>query len=60
MMNKDQIKGRLDETKGKVKEVAGKILDDKEMEIKGSIEKNIGKAQAGLGDAKEDIKNAIR
>ena len=59
-MNKDQIKGRLEETKGKAKEVAGKILDDKEMEIKGSIEKNLGKAQAGLCDAKEDIKNAIR
>ena len=59
-MNKDQIKGRLEETKGKVKEVAGNILDDKEMEITGSIEKNLGKAQAGLGDDKEDIKNAIR
>lgn len=59
-MNKDQVEGRLEETKGKVKEVAGKILDDKEMEIKGGIEKNLGKAQAGLGDAKEDIKSSIR
>ena len=59
-MNKDQIKGRLEETKGKVKEVAGKILNDKEMEIKRGIEKNLGKAQAGLGDAKEDIKSSIR
>ena len=46
-MNKDQIKGRVEEVKGKVKEVAGKILDDKEMEIKGNVQKNVGKAQAG-------------
>lgn len=31
LMNKDQIKGRVEEAKGKVKEVTGKILDDKGM-----------------------------
>jgi uncharacterized protein YjbJ (UPF0337 family) len=30
------------------------------MEIKGSVEKNLGKAQAALGDAKEDVKSSIR
>ena len=28
-MNKDQVKGRVEEAKGKVKEVTGKVLDDK-------------------------------
>lgn len=59
-MNKDQVTGRVEETKGKIKEVVGKILDDKELEVKGNIQKNIGKAQAGLGDAKEDIKKPVR
>jgi len=54
-MNKDQVKGRIEETKGKAKEVVGKILDNKEMEVKGNIQKNVGKIQAGDGDAKEDI-----
>ena len=56
-MNKDQIKGREKEGADKVKEVAGKIVGNKEMEVKGEIKKNIGKAQASYGDAKNDIKN---
>ena len=56
-MNKDQVKGRFEGTKGKVKEVAGKILNDEAMEAEGNIQMNVGKAQAGLGDVKEDIKD---
>ncbi|TPQ24307.1 CsbD family protein [Methylomonas koyamae] len=55
-MNQDQVKGRVEETKGKVKEVTGKILDDKGMEVEGNIQKNLGKAQKGYGDIKQDIK----
>ncbi len=55
-MNKDQIKGRVEEVKGKVKEVTGNILDDEELELEGNIQKNIGKAKAGFGDLKEDLK----
>lgn len=56
-MDKNQIQGRIKEAQGKVKEVTGKILGDEEMEVKGNIQKNVGKAQAGLGDLKEDIKD---
>lgn len=56
LMNKDQIKGRVEEAKGKVKEAAGVILDDETMEAEGAIQKNIGKVQAGFGDLKEDVK----
>ena len=38
-MNKDQIKGRVEEAKGKVKEVTGKILNDDEMELEVNVEK---------------------
>jgi uncharacterized protein YjbJ (UPF0337 family) len=55
-MNKDQIKGRVDESQGKAKEETGKILDDKGMEVEGNVQKNVGKAQKGFGDAKKDIK----
>ena len=55
-MNKDQVKGKIEESKGKIKEVAGKVLGDDEMEIKGNVQKNVGKAQAGYGDIKQDIK----
>jgi len=56
LMNKDQVKGRVEEAKGKVKEAAGVILDDKGMEIEGNVQKNVGKVQKGLGDLKDDIK----
>jgi uncharacterized protein YjbJ (UPF0337 family) len=59
LMNKDQIKGRVEEAKGKVKEAAGVILDDKGMEIEGNVQKNVGKVQSGFGDLKEDIKKDI-
>lgn len=58
-MNKDQIKGRYEEAKGKVKEVAGNVTGDKELEVEGNIQKNVGKVQAGVGDVKEDIKKKI-
>jgi len=58
LMNKDQVKGRIDEVKGKVKEAAGVLLDDKDLEIEGSVEKNVGKVQSGFGDLKQDINKA--
>ena len=56
VVNKDQVNGRIEESKGAVKEITGKVLDDKGMEIEGNIQKNVGKAQAGYGDIKQDIK----
>jgi uncharacterized protein YjbJ (UPF0337 family) len=52
-MNKDQIKGRVEEAKGNVKEVTGKLLDNDDMEL--SLQKNVGKVKAGFGDLKDDI-----
>ena len=58
-MNKDQVKGRIKEAQGKVKEVAGKMVGNKDLERKGKTENTEGKVQAGYGDLKEDIKDAI-
>ena len=58
-MNKDQVKGRIEEAKGTVKEVTGKVVGNEELEVKGNIQKNLGKVQAGVGDIKEDIKKAL-
>ena len=45
-MNKDQIKGRVKEATGKAKEVTGKVVDDKDLEEEGMVEKTVGKVQA--------------
>jgi uncharacterized protein YjbJ (UPF0337 family) len=58
-MNKDQIEGRKKEITGKIKEVAGNIIGDKTMEAKGKLKKQVGKAQAGYGDVKADVKKAV-
>jgi uncharacterized protein YjbJ (UPF0337 family) len=59
IMNKDQVKGRVEESKGKIKEVVGKLLDDDDMEVNGNMQKNVGKVQASVGDLKQDIKERI-
>ena len=56
-MNKDQIKGQANEVDGKIKEVTGKVLGDKELEVKGSVQGSVGKAQKKFGDIKQDAKD---
>ncbi len=58
-MNKDQVKGRFEEAKGKVKEVAGNLVGNKDLEQEGKVQNAKGKVQAGYGDLKEDVKDAI-
>jgi uncharacterized protein YjbJ (UPF0337 family) len=57
-MNKEQVKGRIEEATGKVKEVAGQVVGNKDLEEKGSIQKNAGKARANIGDLADDIKKS--
>ena len=55
-MNKDQVKGRIEEMKGKVKQVMGRIVGNKTLEQKGKIGKTVGSVQASYGDLKDDVK----
>ena len=59
-INKDQVKGRVEEVKGSVKEATGKIVGDRTLEAKGNIEKNLGKVQAKVGDIKRDLKHSSK
>ena len=59
-MNKDQVKGRVEDAKGKVKEVTGNVIGNKKLETEGKVEKNLGKGQATYGDAKEDVKDSFK
>lgn len=58
-MNRDQIKGRLDQMKGRVKEAAGKAMGHREMRSEGKAEQTTGKVQGQVGDAKETVKRKI-
>ena len=59
-MNKDQVKGRIEQVKGNVKEAAGKVVGNKKLETEGQIEQATGKTQATYGDIKEDVKDAVK
>src|ERR1035438_8722147 len=50
----DPIEGRLGEAEGTVKEATGALIGDETLEAEGAIQKNLGKVQAGDGDAKQD------
>jgi uncharacterized protein YjbJ (UPF0337 family) len=55
-MNKDQIKGRMDEAVGKTEKVVGKIAQDESLKQKGRAQEVAGKARATYGDTKEEWK----
>lgn len=55
-MNKDQIKGRVEEAKGTIKETAGHLSGKPDLEDRGTAEKIGGKVQKTYGDVKEDVK----
>lgn len=65
--NKDEVEGKWDQAKGAVKENVGRIVDDKELEKEGQADRTSGNVQEGFGTAKrkigeavEDIGNAIK
>ncbi|MFL6600058.1 MAG: CsbD family protein [Steroidobacteraceae bacterium] len=59
-INKDQVGGRLKEGAGKVQEVTGRATRNRTQEAKGTLKKNVGAAQAKVGDATEKIKGSVK
>lgn len=59
-INKDQVKGRVNQAEGKIKEVAGKLVGNEDLEAKGKVQKILGEAQAKFGDVKQDVKDAVK
>ena len=59
-MNKDQVKGRVEEAKGSMKEATGKVVGNRDLEAEGKVDKAVGKTQADFGDAKAKVKDAVK
>ena len=59
-INKDQVKGRVEEAKGTIKEATGKLVGDETLGAKGNVQKNLGKVQAKVGDIKQDLKDIAK
>jgi uncharacterized protein YjbJ (UPF0337 family) len=59
VMDKDEIKGKIDKAKGYVKDKAGEITDDPELEAEGEVERAGGSLREGFGKAKRKVGDAI-
>jgi len=57
-MNKDQVKGQVNQTDGKIKEVVGKAVGNEKLEAKGKVQGVIGGVQTTLGDVKQAVKDS--
>lgn len=59
-MNKDQIKGKIDEIKGDIKERIGGASKDRSTQAEGWLENKKGKLQGGAGDVKDELEKQER
>ncbi|MFZ0063469.1 MAG: CsbD family protein [Pyrinomonadaceae bacterium] len=65
--NRDELEGKFDQAKGAVKENVGKALNDRDLEAEGdadraggNIREGFGTAKRKVGEAVEDIGDAIK
>ena len=59
-MDKDRMRGAGKQVKGSMKEAIGKVTGNKRTEAEGAAEKIAGKAESGVGKAKDAIRHAVR
>lgn len=59
-MNTDQIKGAAKEVAGKIQQTAGEVINSPEQQVKGAAKQVEGNVQKNYGNAKEDIKDAVK
>lgn len=58
-MDKQQVKGRVNEAVGKVKEKAGDVTGNRNLQDKGTMQKDLGRVQSRYGDLKNEIKKGL-
>ena len=59
-MDKDRIKGSIDQAKGAAKDAAGKITGDTKLRAEGQMDKLKGKTESAVGGAKDAIRDLRR
>ena len=57
-MNKDQVKGTMDDAEGRVKRQAGEWTGDTNTQVDGAAQQVKGKAEKAWGNAREAVRNA--
>lgn len=57
--NKDEVEGKFDQAKGTIKENVGRALNDRDLETEGSADRAGGNIQEGFGTAKRKVGEAV-
>ncbi|HUI84593.1 MAG TPA: CsbD family protein [Candidatus Binatia bacterium] len=59
-MDKDRVKGKMDDVAGRVKRQAGEWTGDTETQVEGAAQQVKGKAQNAWGKAKDAARDATK
>jgi uncharacterized protein YjbJ (UPF0337 family) len=59
-MDKDRIKGSIDQAKGAAKDATGKVIGDTKLQAEGKADKLKGKAENLAGSAKDAVRDMDR
>ncbi len=59
-MNKNQVKGTMDEVVGSARQKAGKLTDNTPLQVKGMAQQVKGKLENVLGNAQDAVGKANR
>jgi uncharacterized protein YjbJ (UPF0337 family) len=57
--NRDELEGKFDKAKGAVKETVGRVINDRDLEDEGRDDQTGGKVQEGFGTARRKIGEAV-
>ena len=57
--NRDEVEGKFDGAKGTVKENVGRALNDRDLEAEGTADRAGGNIQEGFGTAKRKVGEAV-
>lgn len=59
-MDKDRIKGAVDQAVGKGKAVAGKVTGDRKLEAEGRVQQAAGKVESAAGKVKDAVRDVLK
>jgi uncharacterized protein YjbJ (UPF0337 family) len=59
-MNKDEVKGKLEQAKGYVKNKVGKATGDRDLEAEGKVQQGAGKVQEKVGEGRRKVGKAVK
>lgn len=58
-MNKDRVKGIIDEVAGSAKRKAGELTDNTRLQVEGMAQQVKGKVEGAWGKAKDAVRDAV-